>query len=102
MGAPTPGPWRSMPVSEKTWNVGVYDATGDQIALVKVPSARVAMRKDADARLMAAAPELLAALVELVANLLEHDERNREPECPICFAVSAARAAIVKATGAAS
>lgn len=46
MSAHTPGPWRSMLVSEKTWNVGVYDSTGTMVALVKVASALHGARRD--------------------------------------------------------
>ena len=58
----TPGKWHTSLVSDKYWNVGVYDESGTEVALIKVKSMLQGNRRDADARLMAAAPELLAAL----------------------------------------
>ena len=49
--------------------------------------------KEADARLIAAAPELLAALQQAVTSMQDHGWRNEH------LAVRAARAAISKATG---
>ncbi len=60
----TPGPWHSAMKSEKSWNVGVYTEGGDEVAHVAVKSALAAPRRDADSRLIAAAPDLLAMLVE--------------------------------------
>jgi len=59
MSAHTTGPWRHMLMSEKSWNVGIYDTTGTTVAVVKVSSVQESARRDADARLIAAAPELL-------------------------------------------
>ena len=67
MSAHTLGPWFSRFVSEKSWHVGVYDSTGAEVALVKVKSALSGARRDADARLIAAAPELLEASIEFLA-----------------------------------
>ena len=66
----TPGKWHTAAVSERSWHVGVYDESGTEVALVKVKSALHSHRRDADARLIAAAPEILAALrqIELAAN----------------------------------
>ena len=59
-------PWHCANVSAKTGHLGVYGQDGSQIALLKVPSALYSDRRGADARLIAAAPSLLAALRELV------------------------------------
>ena len=56
------GPWHAAPTSEKTWNVGIYDADGSLLATIKVASKREADRRKADASLMAAAPEMLMLL----------------------------------------
>ena len=56
------GPWHAAPISEKTWNVGIYNEAGSLLATIKVASKREADFRDADARLMAAAPTLLALL----------------------------------------
>jgi hypothetical protein len=45
------------------------------------------------------APRMLAALRDIVAQLEEHDDRYREPECPLCAAVSDAKALIAEAEG---
>lgn len=58
MNAPTPGPWHFKMVSEKSWHVGVYDQSGNEVALVKVKSALHSARRDADARLIAASPKM--------------------------------------------
>ena len=88
----TPGPWHEQFVSEKSWHKGVYDANGNEVALVKVKSALVAHRRDADARLIAAAPELLTALRGLIREIGAHALYQDLP------AFNAARAAIAKAT----
>ena len=56
---------------------------------------------DANARLIAAAPELLAALAEAVDELEQmhrHYYGNCPGGCPACVAIDKARAAIAKAT----
>ena len=88
----TPGPWRSALVSDKSWHVGVYDNTGTQVALVKVASALSAPRRDADARLIAAAPELLEALKAAFDLMVQEDFGT-------LTLVPKLRAAIAKATG---
>jgi len=50
-------------------------------------------------RLMKLSPRMLAVLRDLVAQLAEHDDRYREPECPLCAAVADARAVIAEAEG---
>ena len=75
MSAHTPGPWRSALMSDKTWHVGVYGPDGSNLAIIKVASALCGPRCDADARLMAAAPELLRACRQAIVELKgrEHD-----------------------------
>ena len=58
----TPGPWLSRLKSDKTWHVGIYTASGDEVAHIAVKSALTGPRRDADARLIAAAPNMLSAL----------------------------------------
>ena len=59
-------PWHTAPKSAKTWHVGIYDASGTEVAHVAVKSVRDVPRRNADARLIAAAPDLLKALHNLV------------------------------------
>lgn len=93
MSKHTPGPWREEFVSDKTWHKGVYDVNGNEVALVKVKSALTAQRRDADARLIAAAPDLLDALKTCLL-IVEHLASESAPST-----IAEARAAIAKATG---
>lgn len=108
MSAHTPGPW--LFVAEGTecdgvnvrYSVSSEDATSiasgqSQEHMADISGAILEGECIANARLIAAAPELLAALRDLIEQFEEHDERNREPECPVCYAVQQARAAIAKA-----
>lgn len=109
----TLGPWHAARKSEKSWNVGVYDAQGKEVAHIGVKSVFTGFRRDSDARLIAAAPELLEALtmgaqintpdfLDWIADRLVH-VYGESPH--IDFVISlrerakAARAAIAKATG---
>ena len=56
----TPGPWHAAPKSLKTWNFGIYDEGGTEVAHVAAHALNFLRRED-DARLIAAAPDLLAA-----------------------------------------
>ena len=90
----TPGPWVADKVTPRVldgdpyWRVGVVDGTclyvgcGDE-------------HDEADAHLIAAAPDLLDALRDLEAMA----ERYRQPGAPIPDAQKKARAAITKAVG---
>ena len=90
----TPGPWVADKVTprildgEPYWRVGVVGGTclyvgcGDE-------------HEEADAHLIAAAPDLLSALRDLEAMA----ERYRQPGAPIPDAQKKARAAIAKAVG---
>lgn len=87
----TPGPWA---VVEKTTNYG----TKEKLASVQAGAGFVAQRiGEADAHLIAAAPELLAALIEC-ADWLE-DEFAGRPQGDSEPFLDRARAAIAKAKG---
>ena len=79
----TPGPWHLNP---RGW---VVQSTGDIVTRLECSN-----NKDWDARLIAAAPELLDALIEM----LEASERP-VPERWLSNVRSHARSAIAKATG---
>jgi hypothetical protein len=84
-----PGPWESKSIAGNVWNVSSQiEENGIAVAMV---------RGDANARLIAAAPELLEVLNDLLCDLdtLNIPYRNEA----IC---ERARAAIAKATGAVS
>ena len=105
----TPGPWHSAMKSEKSWNIGVYTEGGDEVAHIAVKSAFAAPRRDADARLIAAAPELYDALRELLTDMViaqgnMRKAAKRDPAWEGCAEIiqpriDAARAAIAKAEG---
>jgi hypothetical protein len=122
-GKHTPGPWKaSRPDSLKgdwtccddaaaqsSW-LPVADAAGNAVALVVDSSMDFTDRTsfDADARLVAAAPDLLEALQTFVAlsttfsssiKMLEEIASQGGRGAPLAKAVVAARSAIAKATG---
>jgi hypothetical protein len=82
----TPGPWTIQ---------GAYIGTDDaHVAQVKGEGRGVnSQRAEANSMLIAAAPDLLAALEELIAEMYEFHNQNTE-------GWNMARAAIAKATGA--
>ena len=92
----TPGPW------EWDGSVWQYDEQEESPWLVQAPwhdiksktvlSGRIRCNTEADARLIAAAPELLEALVEAASGYSEFSEGDRE-------ILRKCRAAITKATG---
>jgi hypothetical protein len=90
----TPGPWMSKTYSTDTVRdaVGIYAGT---LQVVPDIAGRSFEQCDANICLIAAAPDLLAALVELVANNMGQPEGVKVPQ------LDKARAAIAKATGAA-
>lgn len=99
----TPGPWE-LDTDEAWPDVKVYaDNLQFRVAIItdyadgvdKEQDKQMRAEQAANARLIAAAPELLAALEELVERLetLEHDHRVKHIGC------SAARAAIARARG---
>ena len=88
----TPGPWRA----EFPDEISVRDADGGRIAILANLKGRLGMkgRRDtseveANARLIAAAPDLLEALQEMVRTFAKNH----------ALAVDVARAAIARATG---
>ncbi len=88
----TPGKWRALKGAR---NYGIHSNDGTRLATVFASGDQPTTRNLADALAMAAAPELLAALLELVA--LEADGK----QCAECAIESweRARAAIAKSEG---
>lgn len=92
----TPGPWHAANVSPKTWHMGVYQSDGSPIATLTVHSALHVARRKSDAALIAAAPELLAALEDALSIFApEPGEKHPAP-----MWADRAAAAIAKAAGA--
>jgi len=89
----TPGPWsvEEMPSGRLTVTAGQFFVAGDTNEWGL---------SDADARLIAAAPELLEALVRLEAELVQ-DKYGEDYEPSPFENLALARAAIAKAMGAA-
>ena len=88
----TPGPWFS---SE---NLNLFAETGEHLADLdtsteELPSEQIY----ANARLIAAAPDLLAALVEMIVLYADHAQYDDE-EGHETAGINAARTAIAKAT----
>lgn len=83
----TPGPWTTTQLSQSTL---IESHDGSPVVYVPFGNA-----KKSDLALMAAAPELLAAL-QMVARIWSHDQTaNAAPDSPLAIV----RAAITKATG---
>ena len=106
---PTPGPWRAFR-NHVYWEIRTASAEweGQQIGDACASGhmfrrgERVADHGEANARLMAAAPELLAALLDLIApcaGFTEHDLQGRIDLSMPARKVLAARQAIAKAGG---
>lgn len=69
MSAHTPGPWRFEPSSGGRWYVYPLGETQPLVPNIYVPKAKLKnARMMANARLLAAAPELLAALKAIVSS----------------------------------
>ena len=82
----TPGPWY---LNSRGW---VVQSTGDIVTRLECSN-----NKEADARLIAAAPELIDALERIST---AYDETLRHPiAAPLLQAIYGARAAIARATG---
>lgn len=95
MSKHTPWPWRSSFKTANTNNLGIYTSNGSLLATISVHQLApppLVQRYEADARLMAAAPELLEALRSLL------DEADEGWPAPATRAKAAA--AIAKAEGA--
>lgn len=90
----TPGPWHDG--GEHGWSSAVFDANGLPIAFCSVPGQG---SRKANARLIAAAPELYEALdtLSLVVGLTAFKHEGQR--APLQEAVDAARAALAKARG---
>jgi hypothetical protein len=82
----TPGPWKH----DEMWGLIKYGRT--EICALHSGNA-------ANARLIAAAPELLEALNQTVSSLEYWFKRNGDPEGANSLMMQNARAAIAKATG---
>lgn len=98
----TSGPWEVM---EHSWSrTGIY-AGGKGIAALDIADEATEETEDemmsemaANARLMAAAPDLLAALLMIEAAAI--DDNQCDADTPTWKAIDKARDAIAKATGA--
>lgn len=92
----TPGPWKVV----DGLLVVADDAEGVEPLIAKVDDGDVADEQAlADARLIAAAPDLLAALAGMVDNIRFAGATNRYEHESMAQAVIAARAAMAKAQG---
>ena len=85
----TPGPW----VVSQDW---VMTRSGSRICTV---DGEVSVRVEADAALIAAAPDLLAALDVTLHELMETAAEFRDRDGTIAFAIGSATAALAKARG---
>ena len=105
----TPGPWRKLNAPESS-NDAYWiepDDRGTIVASIQLNSERGYDERTANARLIAAAPELLAACQSLVDYLVEshQDEFNNDhygdnPDgCTYCQAIHEGGSAIAKAIG---
>lgn len=81
----TPAPWELRQSANGYWFID-YEQGGEDYTLTKLEC------EERDARLIAAAPDLLVALEACLHRLDAHDDQSA-PECLV------ARAAIAKATG---
>jgi len=91
----TPGPWQhsaKLSASENHRGFTVWNSDGWGLADVQ-PADEDGREGEANARLIAAAPELLEALQAVVSQLEGHDLHNGD-----VFAINNAYAAIAKAT----
>ena len=95
----TPGPWEVVPSSRPGTGTRRRDIVST--GTVFNPSFIAGEALLEDARLISAAPELLATLAEAVDELEQmhrHYYGNCPVGCPACVAIDKARAAIAKAT----
>lgn len=108
--AHTPGPW----MVDRTVAIGAYGVWTDyathpghdeagypsQICSVYTESDAIHReQRDANAKLIAAAPDMLAALKALLPCTFCHDKMDCKGDCGHCTAIKASCAAIAKATG---
>jgi hypothetical protein len=105
----TPGPWVAL-TSEDHGTVASFPVRAGKKAIAAVWCRFGGYRVNweslrggrANARLIAAAPDLIAALRNLADEICadeEHSDGTGEGDCPICNAIRVARAAIIKAEG---
>ena len=98
----TPGPWKATPANAGEWNIDGEGSNDWAIAVVcggagtEDPNGRT----DANARLIAAAPDLLDALGAFIAASEEPGPESKSPRAALLTtAWVKARAAIAKAEG---
>lgn len=104
MNKHTPGPWHIM----KSFTGTVWAGSEDEPTIISDMSTLGDKTAEANARLIAAAPELLAVLIEAESAMTSHNlsRKHEGHECPWDFAegfggcLDKVRAAIAKATGA--
>lgn len=96
MSGHTPGPWRIDPRPFSGY--GAVHVSGGQYIVAKALGQTQSCETEAtaNARLIAAAPDLLAALQSIVASLAEHDDEGMIEHAEQMIA---ARTAIAEATG---
>jgi len=100
MSEHTPGPWRVEPGRETRVGADIVIVSRNGLVAIACTIHEGAVNAEANARLIAAAPEMLAALEAAEALLNEHEHCLRE-DCtnPGCVVYRQARAAIAKARG---
>jgi hypothetical protein len=107
-GGHTPGPWAAARINASSVNVipdrihgfKAQVVAGDRGDMVAHAFGRTADEADANARLIAAAPELLEALQYVVCQLADGDEPELDGDGDEIDPFERARTAIAKATGA--
>jgi hypothetical protein len=100
----TPGPWTDQSIDHSQW--GVYDARGRVVAQAQqikpLPEDLKQVERTANARLIAAAPELLEALEEAENALADYVQTIEKTGASLNYGRAVllrARAAIAKAEG---
>lgn len=108
MSGHTPGPWEVLPIREDARGFRVREihhrsefvSGGVHVEVHELGNRWALARLEADARLIAAAPDLLEALrVALVAMQANIAFATRKDEFALARGIDAARAAIAKADG---
>ncbi len=99
MTSHTPGPWHTSPTHQgQAYDIGATN--NDNVALVPGPSENGSDNFQANARLIAAAPDLLAALEGLM-EIAHRIEGCPDPDCLVCASnkkvLDTARAALDRA-----
>ncbi len=96
----TPGPWNSASLDQDSDHMEVFAgiSDGDQVAVVKGYGLASGKHYEAiaNARLIAAAPDLLEALEEIVEGAIKH--QGSSDTRVTAYAMHMVRAAIAKAT----